>query len=145
MTASYAVWRPQVSNDTVNVPVVGKLYEAKTTVKAVQGVVTPSIPFFNARTGSGDNYRVLWQAYAPEGLDAATLQQGETATGKIYFDVTGAAPTTVVYNDAVQDRASWGGSGSGGGGGYGGGEAARGAAPSSAGDYHNNPCYPGCL
>ncbi len=107
VVASYTVWRPMPSVDVVNVPISGKLYEAKTTVEAIEGAVTPAIPFFNARTASGDNYRVLWQAYAPEGLSGSTLPQGSKATGKIYFDVTGAPPTSVVYNDAVQDRLIW--------------------------------------
>lgn len=109
VVTSYTVWAPQPSNDVVNVPLTGKLYEAKTTVSAVQGTTTPAIPFFNARTSNGENYRVLFQAYAPEGLSGATLPQGGSATGKIYFDVTGPAPTSVVYNDAVQDRAVWSG------------------------------------
>jgi hypothetical protein len=112
VVTSYTVSSPTPSSDPINVPVVGKLYSAKVSVQAVQGSSTPSIPFFNARTSSGDNYRVLWQAYAPNGLSGATLQQGGTASGNIYFDVTGAAPTTIAYNDAVQDRAIWGGSSS---------------------------------
>jgi Domain of unknown function (DUF1942) len=113
VVTSYTVSSPQPSSDTINVPVVGKLYSAKVSVQAVQGSSTPSIPFFNARTSSGDNYRVLWQAYAPNGLSGATLPQGGTASGNIYFDVTGAPPTTIAYNDAVQDRAVWSGSSSG--------------------------------
>lgn len=107
VVSSYTVSKPTASNDVVNVPLAGKLYEANTTVSATQGTVTPSIPFFNARTSSGENYRVLWQAYAPEGLSGATLEQGSKATGKIYFDVTGPTPSMVVYNDAVQDRLIW--------------------------------------
>jgi len=109
VVTSYTVWQPQPSSDVINVPIVGKLYESKVLVAAVEGAATPSIPFFNARSGN-DNYRVLWQAYAPNGLSGATLPQGANASGKIYFDVTGAAPTSVVYNDAVQDRLRWGGS-----------------------------------
>ena len=109
VVTSYTVWAPKPSTDVVNVPIVGKLYEAKVLVAAVQGSATPSIPFFNARSAN-DNYRVLWQAYASNGLSGATLPQGSNASGKIYFDVTGAPPTSVVYNDAVQDRMKWGGS-----------------------------------
>ncbi|HEY7052684.1 MAG TPA: DUF1942 domain-containing protein [Mycobacterium sp.] len=105
--ASYTVSAPQPTSDVVNVPIAGKLYASKVTVQATQGAVTPAIPFFNARTSSGENYRVLFQAYAPEGLSGATIPQGDSATGNIYFDVTGAAPTIVAYNDAVQDRAVW--------------------------------------
>lgn len=105
--SAYTVSAPTPSEDVVNVPIVGRLYEAETTVEAVHGTVTPAIPFFNARTDSGENYRVLWQAFAPQGLSGATLAQGGKSTGKIYFDVTGPAPTSVVYNDAVQDRLVW--------------------------------------
>jgi len=112
VVTAWTIQKPTSSNDTVNVPVMGKLYEAQATVQAVQGASTPSIPFLNARTSDGTNYRVLWQAYAPEGLSGATLQQGSKASGKVYFDVTGAAPTSVVYNDLAQDRLVWGGSSS---------------------------------
>ena len=36
-----------------------------------------------------------------------TLTQGDESTGKVYFDVTGAKPTTVAYSDAVADRLVW--------------------------------------
>ena len=41
-------------------------------------------------------------------VNAMPLPQGAESTGKIYFDVTGAQPTSVVYNDAVADRLIWG-------------------------------------
>ena len=66
-----------------------------------------AIPFFNARADNGQNYRVLFQAPAPEGISGMTLTQGKESNGKIYFDVTGAKPTTVAYNDAVSDRLVW--------------------------------------
>lgn len=105
--SAYTVTEPEPSDDIVNVPVEGHLYESTVTVDAVKGMVTPVIPFFNARTEDGQNYRVLFQAFAPAGLSADPLPQGEETTGKIYFDVTGAAPTSVFYNDAVQDRLMW--------------------------------------
>lgn len=107
VVVNYTVSNLQPSNDVVNVPLAGRLWEATTTVKATQGTATPAIPFFNARSANGENYRVLFQAFAPEGIDAATLPQGGSSTGKIYFDVTGPTPTSVVYNDAVQDRLIW--------------------------------------
>jgi hypothetical protein len=106
VVTSYTVSGLKPSNDPVNVQLAGKLWEATTTVDAVQGTSTPAIPFFNARAGA-ENYRVLFYAFAPQGLSGATLQQGGKSTGKIYFDVTGPAPTSVVYNDAVQDRLIW--------------------------------------
>ena len=36
----------------------GQLYEVTATVDAVQGPVTPAIPFFIARADNGQNYRV---------------------------------------------------------------------------------------
>lgn len=92
----------------LNAPLVGRLWEISVTVKAVQGTVTPVIPFFNARAGDGHNYLVLFQAFTPEGVSGATLAQGGQSTGKIYFDVTGDAPTSVVYNNGVQDLLTWG-------------------------------------
>jgi hypothetical protein len=105
--SEYTVENLQPSNDAVNVPVAGQLYEATVTVDAEQGTVTPAIPFFNARADNGQNYRVLFQAPAPEGISGMTLTQGNESTGKIYFDVTGAQPTSVAYNDAVADRLVW--------------------------------------
>lgn len=105
--SSYTVSNLKPSSDAVNVPLAGRLYEATVSVDAVQGTVTPTIPFFNARAADGTNYRVLFQAFTPQGINAAPLNQGQKSTGKIYFDVTGPAPTSVVYNDAVQDRLVW--------------------------------------
>jgi hypothetical protein len=110
-----ARWSPPIrssnlrpGDDVVNFPVAGTLWETTTTVDAVQGTVTPEIPFFNARADNGQNYRALYQALAPEGVSGTPLPQGAESSGKVYFDVTGAQPTSVVYNDAVQDRLVWG-------------------------------------
>jgi Domain of unknown function (DUF1942) len=106
---SYAVSNLQPSNDVVNAALTGRLWEATVTVKSVQatGLLGPSVPFFNARSAGGDNYRVLWLVAAPHGLAPILLPQGGQATGKIYFDVTGPPPTEVVYNDGLQDRLVW--------------------------------------
>jgi Domain of unknown function (DUF1942) len=63
--SEYTVENLQPSNDAVNVPVTGRLYEATVTVDAEQGTVTPAIRFFNARADNGQNYRVLFQAPSP--------------------------------------------------------------------------------
>ncbi len=105
--SQYTVENLQPSNDMVNVPINGQLYEATVKVDAEQGTVTPAIPFFNARADNGQNYRVLFQAPAPEGISGMTLTQGKESNGKIYFDVTGSKPTSVAYNDAVSDRLVW--------------------------------------
>lgn len=96
------------SNDTIpNYPLAGKLYEANAGFKALQGSGTPIIPNLNARADNGQNYQVLWQAPTPNGISAATLQQGESSRGKLYFDVDGAPPTKVVYNNGAEDLLIW--------------------------------------
>jgi hypothetical protein len=65
----------------------GRLYEANVTSEG--GV--PITPMFNARAQSGQNYRVV----------------GGGVPGKIYFDVVGDTPNSVVYNDGVQDLLVW--------------------------------------
>lgn len=97
------------SDDRIgNVPLAGQLWEATATIEAVKGTVTPAIPFFNSRTPNNENYRVLFQAFAPEGINPENILEGGKATGKIYFDVTGAAPTKVAYNNGVEDLIIWG-------------------------------------
>jgi Domain of unknown function (DUF1942) len=108
MVTEYTVSDLRPSDDVVNAPLSGRLWEATVNVDAVQGTVTPTIPFFNARADNGQNYRALYQAPAPEGVSGTPLTQGAETTGKVYFDVTGAQPTSVVYNDAVADRLIWG-------------------------------------
>lgn len=96
------------SNDRVdNVQLAGKLYEATATIKAVKGTVTPAIPFFNARSANNENYRVLFQAFTTQGVNPSNILQGGEATGKIYFDVTGPAPTKVAYDNGVEDLVVW--------------------------------------
>ncbi|WP_319431001.1 MPT63 family protein [Mycobacterium sp. RTGN5] len=95
------------STDTIpGYPLAGKLWEATAKVRAAKGSVTPIIPDFNARAGDA-NYPVLWQAATPAGISGGTLQQGDKAWGKLYFDVTGPAPTQVVYNNGVDDLLVW--------------------------------------
>jgi hypothetical protein len=65
----------------------GRLYEA--TVTNDGGV--PIAALFNARAESGQNYRTI----------------GGGIPGKIYFDVVGDTPNSVVYNDGVQDLMVW--------------------------------------
>lgn len=108
VTGAWTVQGLKQSSDDANVnELAGTLWEATVTVTAAKGAVTPAIPFLNARTKGGDNYRVLYYAFTPQGLSGATLPQGGQSTGKVYFDVTGPAPTIVAYNDVVGDRAVW--------------------------------------
>jgi Domain of unknown function (DUF1942) len=97
------------STDTIpGYPVAGQVWEATATVTAIRGTVTPAISQFNARTDSGINYRVLWQAAAPDCISGATIPQGAQSTGKIYFDVTGPSPTLVAMNNGMEDLLVWG-------------------------------------
>jgi Domain of unknown function (DUF1942) len=97
------------SADTIpGYPVAGKLWEATATVKAIRGTVTPAISQFNARTAGGTNYRVLWQAAGTDTISGATIPQGAQSSGKIYFDVTGPAPTMVAMNNGMEDLLVWG-------------------------------------
>jgi hypothetical protein len=65
----------------------GDLYEADVTVEG--GI--PMTPMFNARAEDGANYHVI----------------AGMVPGKIYFDVVGPVPNSVVYNDGVQDLLTW--------------------------------------
>ncbi len=89
-------------------PLAGDLWEATATVSAISGPVTPAISQFNARTADGVDYRVLWQASGPDTISGATIPQGTTETGKIYFDVTGPPPTIVAMNNGMEDLLVWG-------------------------------------
>lgn len=97
----------QPSSDAIPHPVAGTLWEAKASDEAVQGTVIPIVSNFNARTPDGHEYRVLFGAATPQGVNPATLAQGQTTAGKLYFDVTGPAPDSVVFNAAGQDLAVW--------------------------------------
>jgi hypothetical protein len=105
---TWAVSKPKLSSDTIpNYPLAGQLYEATAGFKALKGSGTPIIPNLNARSADGQNYQVLWQASTPNGISGATVTLGNSERGKIYFDVTGAPPTQVAYNNGVEDLIVW--------------------------------------
>jgi Domain of unknown function (DUF1942) len=105
---AWGITKPKPSSDTIpNYPLTGQLYEATAGYKALQGSGTPIIPNLNARSADGQNYQVLWQAFAPNGISGATVNQGNSERGKIYFDVTGAPPTQVAYNNGAVDLIIW--------------------------------------
>lgn len=85
----------------------GHLYQADITAEANSGTVTPLVSDFNARAANGQQYRVIDTAPVPNGLNPAPITQGNQASGTVYFDVTGAQPDQVVYNDGVQDVLIW--------------------------------------
>ncbi len=95
------------SSDVIPYPVAGTLWEATATDTAVEGSVIPIVSNFNARARSGQTYRVLFGVATPQGVNPSTLVQGESTTGTIYFDVTGDAPDSVVYNAGGPDLAVW--------------------------------------
>ena len=100
------------SSDIIAYPVAGRLYEANATAEAVQGTVTPMVPNFNARATDGETYQALYNVATPQGVNPSALPQGAKSTGKVYFDVTGAIPNSVVYNDGSQDLLIWNGTAS---------------------------------
>ncbi|AMT73504.1 hypothetical protein ABG82_02805 [Mycobacteroides immunogenum] len=74
----------------------GQLWEAAATVRADRGTITPLIPNLAAHA-IGGHYPVLWQVGTDQGLPAATLDEGQSSSGTVYFDVTGPDPMAVVY------------------------------------------------
>lgn len=96
------------SSETIpGYPVAGQVWEAKASVKADRGSVTPAIPQLNARAADGTNYRVLWEAATPNGISGATIAEGQQSSGKIFFDVTGPPPTSVALNNGIEDLLVW--------------------------------------
>ncbi|WP_081845467.1 MPT63 family protein [Mycolicibacterium aromaticivorans] len=95
------------STDSIPYPVVGTLWEAAATDVAVNGTVQPVVSNLNARARSGQTYRVLFGVATPQGVNPAPLSQGQQTTGKVYFDITGDVPDSVVYNAGGADLAVW--------------------------------------
>ena len=88
-------------------PLAGQLWEATASVRAISGTITPIIPNFRALSADGHTYPVLWQLASPQGLPGSTIAQGQTSTGKIYFDATGADPVMVTYTDGGDKPLMW--------------------------------------
>ncbi|NVN53428.1 MPT63 family protein [Mycolicibacterium hippocampi] len=95
------------STDTIPYQAAGTLWEATATDEAIAGSATPIVSNLNARAGNGETYRVLFGVATPQGVNPSTLPQGEKTTGKIYFDVTGEQPDSVVYNAGGTDLLLW--------------------------------------
>lgn len=109
VTLSWQVGNLRPSSDVMpGYRVAGQLWEATATVKAVNGPVTPAISQFNAVAPNQAAYRVLWQVASPVNISGATIPAGAQSTGKIHFDVTGPAPTTVTMNNGMEDLLIWG-------------------------------------
>lgn len=95
------------SSDVIPHAVHGVLWEATATDTAIAGSVIPIVSNFNARARNGETYRVLFGAATPQGVNPAAIAQGQQTSGKLYFDVTGAEPDSVVYNAGGTDLAVW--------------------------------------
>ena len=95
------------STDVIPHQVNGTLWEATATDKAVEGSATPIVSNLNARAKTGQTYRALFGAATAQGVNPATLGPGQETTGKVYFDVTGDTPDSVVYNAGGQDLLVW--------------------------------------
>jgi hypothetical protein len=88
-------------------PLAGALWEATASVTATSGTVVPLIPNFHAPTPDGGSYPALWEVASPQGLSPSALGAGQTATGKVYFDVTGADPVAVTYTNGGPQPLMW--------------------------------------
>ena len=100
----YTVKNLRPSRDAVPYPVAGRLYEANVTTDAVVGTVNPQINNFLARSPGGADYRVLQNVST---LSGAPLGQGGSNSGKLYFDVVGENPDSVIYNSGFEDLLGW--------------------------------------
>jgi len=108
LITNYTVSNLQPANVTIpGYTPQGQVYQANVTAQANSGAVTPVVADFNARAASGQQYRVIDTVPVPNGLSPAPILQGNQSTGTLYFDVTGAQPNQVVYNDGTQDVLLW--------------------------------------
>jgi hypothetical protein len=95
------------SMDIIGWPVRGRLWEADATVRAIRGTATPIVSNFNAVAHNGNTYQHLWAAVASQGVNPSTIGQGGETTGKLYFDVWGLDPDSVVYIAAGRNLLIW--------------------------------------
>jgi hypothetical protein len=97
----------KASTDVIPHQVQGTLWEATATDEALQGNATPIVSNLNARARDGQTYRALFGVATAQGVNPSTLSQGQKTTGKVYFDVTGSAPDSVVYASNAADLIVW--------------------------------------
>ncbi len=95
------------SSDVIPYPVAGTLWEATATDQAIQGPATPIVSNLNARAADGQTYRSLFGVATAQGVNPSTLAPGQETSGKVYFDITGASPDSVVYNAGGRDLLVW--------------------------------------
>ena len=85
----------------------GTLYQADITATSDGGTVTPLVRDFSALAPNGHTYKLIDNVAAPNGLSPAPIPQGSESRGTLYFDVTGAPPMGVAYNDGQQELLIW--------------------------------------
>src|ERR1700742_2544354 len=108
LITNYTVSNLQQSNTAIpGYTPKGTLYQADVTARSDGGMVKPMVNDFIARGPNGQNYRVIDKVQAPGSLNPAPIMQGNESTGTLYFDVTGAPPNGVVYNEGTQDILIW--------------------------------------
>ena len=95
------------SSDVIPYPVRGRLFEATMKIDAPGGWATPMIPLLNARAENSQIYPALAGVSTPQSLSGGAVPPGGSSTGKLYFDVVGADPNSVVYNDGIRDVLAW--------------------------------------
>ncbi|UVO10709.1 MPT63 family protein [Mycobacterium sp. SVM_VP21] len=95
------------SSDAIPYQPRGALWEATATDEAIQGAVFPIVANLSARSASGQNYQALFTVPTAQGIAPAALTQGQKASGKVYFDVTGDAPNSMVYQTGGNDLIRW--------------------------------------
>lgn len=93
------------STDAIPYQLRGSLWEATATAELTDGGI-PVIAGFFARSDS-DSYPILWNVASPLAVNPTALPPAGSVTGKFYFDVTGAAPTSVAYLDAEGELVEW--------------------------------------
>ena len=86
----YTAYTLRPSSDPV--PHNGQLYSAKIKVNGYGGNADPMIGRFGARALSGAYYPSIW---------------GASNMNKVYFDVVGDVPNSVVWNDGTRDILVW--------------------------------------
>lgn len=95
------------SSDVIPYQSRGTLWEVTVIDEAMQGTVFPIVANFSARSPGGQNYQALFSVPTAQGLAPAGISQGQKTSGKVYFDVIGDAPNSVVYQTGGTDMIRW--------------------------------------
>lgn len=107
VVTSYTVTDLKPSYDVIPYQVHGQLWQATASANAVTGTTVPIVSDFNARAMNGDNYRAIFNVPLAEGFNPSPLMQGAAETGRLYFDVTGTTPNSVVYTSGMDNALTW--------------------------------------